>query len=189
MRAIRLLWILTLAFGLATQAQEDPDASQQEPPREQEEKEKEQPRRQEQEPPRRPTLGPQPAPTLRGGGPRSSNTIDPRRLMRIRKIYVERMDHSLSDQLVERIGTSGRFQIVADREEADAVLRGTCLDLRRLRAVRSEVYLSDRVTGAAIWQDNVRRPFNPPVLSKAVQETAVMIVNNLAESVIEAERH
>lgn len=188
MRAIRLFWILTMVFGLTAQAQEDPDASRQEPPREQEEKEKEQQRGQEQGPPRRPTLGPQPAPSLRGG-PRSANTIDPRRLMRVRKIYIERMDHSLSDQLVERIGTSGRFQIVADREEADAVLRGTCLDLRRLRAVRSEVYLNDRVTGAAIWQDNVRRPFNPPVLSKAVQETAVMIMNNLAESVLEAERH
>jgi hypothetical protein len=189
MRAIRLFGILAVMSALALPAQQDQDAAQQGPPedRRQEREREERPAPRQQEPPQRPTLGPQPAPTLRGG-PHSATIIDARRLMRVRKIYVERIDNALSDKLVEGIGSSGRFQIVADREEADAVLRGTCLDLRRLKAVRSEVYLNDRVSGAAIWQDSVRRPFNPPALSKAVQETAVMIVESLTESVVEAER-
>jgi hypothetical protein len=133
-----------------------------------------------------PTLGPAPPPSL--NGPRSSNTTDPQRLNHVRKIYVERIDNSLSDKLMEGLAKKGRFSIVADVKEADAVLRGTCFDSHRLKSVHSEVFISDRVTGASIWQDNVRRSFNPPALQKAVDDTAEIILEHLNESVREAQR-
>lgn len=140
----------------------------------------------EEKTPQRPTLGPSPAPSLHG--PRTSNTVDPRKLLRVRKIYVERMDNKLSDKLVEGLGKADLFHLVADRNEADAVLRGTCFDSRRLRRVRTEVYLNERSSGASIWQDNVYRPYNPPPLDKAVSETSTLIVEHLKESLLEAGR-
>lgn len=136
---------------------------------------------------KRPTLGPAPAPSLTG--PRSSTTTDPRRLNRLRKIFVESIDNSLSDKLMEGLAKSGRFRIVADAKEADAVLRGTCFDSHHLKSLHSEVFISDRVTGSSIWQDNVRRSFNPPSLEKAVDETAEIIIEHLNESVREAQRN
>lgn len=135
---------------------------------------------------RRPTLGPAPAPSLYG--PRTSTTTDPRKLMRVHKIYVERMDNSLSEKLVEALGKLSRFRVAASLNEADAVLRGTCFDSRRLKTVRSEVYLNERLSGASIWQDSVRRPYNPPPLDKAVNEIVTLILTHLTESVAEAER-
>jgi len=133
-----------------------------------------------------PTLGPAPPPSL--NGPRSSTTTDPSRLNHVRKIYVERIDNSLSDKLMEGLAKKGRFSIVADVKEADAVLRGTCFDSHRLKSLHSEVFLSDRITGASIRQDNVRRSFNPPALQKAVDDTAEIILEHLDESVREAQR-
>ena len=125
-------------------------------------------------PQNRPTLGPPPAPSLRG--PRSSTTIDARRLSHISKIYVERIDNKLSDKLMEGLSKLGHFRIVIEEKEADAVLRGSCLDSRRLKSVHSEVFISDRATGASIWQDSVRHPFNPPTLDKAPASKRVMVV-------------
>jgi hypothetical protein len=136
--------------------------------------------------PKRPTLGPAPPPSL--NGPRSSTTTDPQKLIRLRKIFVERIDNQLSDKLMEGLAKSGRFRIVADAKEADAVLRGTCFDSRRLKSVHSEVFISDRVTGSSIWQDSVLRPFNPPTLQKVVDDTATAIVGHLNDSVHDAER-
>jgi|SRR5579863_7844684 len=136
---------------------------------------------------KRPTLGPATPPSLHG--PRSSTTTDPQKLNRLRKIYVESIDNSLSDKLMEGLAKSGRFRIVADIKEADGVLRGTCFDSRHLKSLHSEVFISDRVTGASIWQDNVRRPFNPPALAKAVDDTAAIILEHLNESVREAQRN
>jgi hypothetical protein len=136
--------------------------------------------------PKRPTLGAAPPPSL--NGPKSSTTTDPQKLIRVRKIFVERIDNQLSDKLMEGLAKSGRFRIVADAKEADAVLRGTCFDSRRLKSVHSEVFISDRVTGASIWQDTVLRPFNPPTLQKVVDDTATTIVGHLNDSLHEAER-
>ena len=132
----------------------------------------------------KPSLGEQ-EPSLHG--PHTSSTTDARKLLRVRTIYVQRIDNALSDKLMEGLSKTGRFRIAADRQEADAVLRGTCSEYRRLRTVRSEVYLNDR-TGAPIWQDSVRRPYNPPRLEEAVGETAESILAHLAESIHRAER-
>jgi len=138
-----------------------------------------------QQPQKRPTLGPAAAPSLRG--PKTSTTLDHRRLARVRKVYIERMDNALDEKITELLAKTRRFRVVGDRREADAVLRGTCLDLRRLKVLRSEVYLND-VSGAAIWQDSVRRPIYPPTIAVAVSETASLIVSHLDDSLIEAER-
>lgn len=138
-----------------------------------------------EKPQERPTLGPAPAPSL--SGPHSSTTNDPRKLLRIRTLFVERIDNSLSEKLVEGLAKMARFRIVGTRNQADAVLRGTCFDSHRLKIVHSEVFLSDRTGGSSIWQDNVRRPFNPPPLEKAVNDTASDILAHLGESIREAE--
>ncbi len=135
--------------------------------------------------PKRPTLGPSNPPTLLG--PKTSNTTDPRRLVRVKKIYVERMDNGLDEKLIELLAKTRRVRLVGDYKDADAVLRGTCLDLRRLKTLRSEVYLNE-VKGASIWQDSVRRPLNPPKIDVAVAEAAELITAHLTESIVEAER-
>ncbi len=135
---------------------------------------------------KRPTLGPAPGPTLRGLG--SSTTNDIRKLARIRTIYVEAIDNFLGDKLTEGLAKMGRFRIATNRNEADAVLRGTCFDSRHLKSVHSEVYLNDRATGASIWQDSIRLHYNPPTLSKAVENTAAEIVAHLGESIQESQR-
>jgi hypothetical protein len=137
-------------------------------------------------PQKRPSLGPAPAPTLYG--PKTSTTADSRRLSQVKKIYIERMDNALDEKLIEEFAKARRFRIVGDRKEADAVLRGTCFDARRLKVLRSEVYLNE-VSGAAIWQDSIRRPIHPPAVAVAVSETATMIAAHLNDSLVEAERH
>jgi len=176
MKVRHLSLAMVLVSGLAASQQEQ--QTQEQPPQQPEQ-------RKQQEQPRKPTLGPAPAPSLYG--PRTSNTTDARKLARVRRIYVERIDNSLSEKLVEGFAKTRRFRIVASRNEADAVLRGTCVSLRRMKTVHSEVYLND-MNGAAVWQDNVRRPYNPPTLDAAVSETASLIVTHLTESVMEAER-
>jgi hypothetical protein len=140
-----------------------------------------------QEPPpeQRPTLGPAPAPSLRG--PRTSTTNDPRKLRRIRSLYIERIDNSLSEKLIADLTKMGRFRLVAQAKEADATLRGSCLESRRLKHVHSEVFISDR-NGGSVWQDNIYRPFNPPPLAQAVDETAQLVVDHLGDSLREADR-
>ena len=139
------------------------------------------------EEPQRPTLGP--PPTGREEGPHNAVTTDRRKLLRIRKIYVERIDNDLSDMLLEGLSKSGRFEIVVEREKAEGVIRGTCFDSRRLKMVHSEVFLSDRATGDSIWQDNVRQPYNPPPLKEAVVKTADTVLRDLASSLTEARNH
>lgn len=135
----------------------------------------------------RPTLGP-PTPSS-PSGPRSSTTNDARRLLHIKKIFIQNIDNMLSDKLVEDLGKTGPFRIVAEVKEADAVMRGTCFESRRLKSLHSEVFISDRVTGASIWQDTILRPFNPPVLQKAVDDTAALIIQHLNDDVQQAQRH
>jgi hypothetical protein len=116
--------------------------------------------------------------------------VDAKKLSRIHSLYVERIDNELGDKLVESLGKSGRFRIVTKPKEADATVRGSCLESRRLKSVHSEVFISDR-SGASVWQDSIKRPFNPlkpPSLGQAVSETADMVAEHLAESMREAGR-
>jgi hypothetical protein len=168
---------MCLLVALSVWAQE---GQKQEPPQE------EQPPQQQPQPEQRPTLGPAPAPTL-GEGPRAATTRDGRKLMHIRSLYIERIDNSLSDKLLEALAKSGRFRVVAKPKEADGTVRGSCLESRRLKRVHSEIFISDR-NGTSVWQDTVYRPFNPPSLDQAVSDTATLLAEHLEESVREAER-
>jgi hypothetical protein len=107
--------------------------------------------------------------------------------MRIRTLYIERIDNSLNDKLVEALGKSGRFRLVTKAKDADATLRGSCLESRRLKHVHSEVFISDR-NGAAVWQDTIYRPFNPPTLDQAVSDTATLVAAHLEQTVRAAEQ-
>jgi hypothetical protein len=141
-----------------------------------------------EKPPNRPTLGPEPggAPSLYG--PHNSTTNDARRLLRVHALYVERIDNNLSDKLVSAFAKAGRFRVTEKRDEADAVLRGTCFDSHRLKVVHTEIFISDRRTGSPIWQDIIHQPYNPPPLSDAVNTTALAVLKHLTDSVEEAER-
>jgi len=134
----------------------------------------------------RPTLGPRTGPGP-DAGPLTSTTTDVRRLLRIRTIYIESIDNSLSDKLVEALGKWGRFRLVTKVKDADATLRGSCLESRHLKHVHSEVYISDR-NGKSVWQDTVYRPYNPPALDQAVDDTARLVAAHLAQTVARAER-
>jgi hypothetical protein len=136
----------------------------------------------------RPTLGPEPggAPTL--SGPHNSTTNDARRLLRVHTLYVERIDNNLSDKLISAFAKAGRFRVTDKRDEADAVLRGTCFDSRHLKVVHTEIFIADRLTGSPIWQDIIHQPYGPPPLREAVNATALAVLKHLAESVAEAER-
>lgn len=150
---------------------------------------------QQQPPPKPPTLSKpsdQKPPTLGGGteapslaGPHSANTNDPARLLHVHSIFIDSMDNGLGEKLIEQIGTRGPFRIAAKRQDADAVLRGTCFDSTRLKTVHSEVFLASR-SGESIWQDVVRQPYRPPPLASAVATTAETIAADLASSVREA---
>jgi len=145
---------------------------------------------QQPEQPPRPTLE-KPGPGSAQPSPGNSHTAtvnDERKLMRIRAIYVDINDNQLGDKLATGLAKLGRFRIVADAREADAVMRGSCMDSRRLKQVHSEVFLNDRASGSSIWQDSVRRPFNPPSLAESVQDSADVIVAHLTQTLQEAER-
>jgi len=101
--------------------------------------------------------------------------------MRVRSIFIEKMDNALSEKLVLRLGKVGRFKIASDPKEADAIMTGSCLESRRLKRLHSEVFMSDR-GGGSIWQDNLYRPYNPPSLEQAVNETAQIVAEHLAAS-------
>ena len=131
----------------------------------------------------KPTLGPEPGPT--GRRSRTATVNDYRKLMRIRSMYIERMDNALSEKLVVSLGKLGRFKIASRPKEADAIMTGSCMESRRLKRVHTEVFISDR-GGGSIWQDNVFRPYNPPSLEQAVNETAQVVAEHLSESFSEA---
>jgi len=134
----------------------------------------------------RPTLGPRPGPgTALDSGPLTSTVIDIRKLMRIHTLYIENIDNSLSDKLVEVLGKWGRFRLVTKEKEADAVLRGSCLESRRLKRVHSEVFISDR-SGASVWQDSIYRPYTPPALDQTITDTASLVQAHLERTLLEA---
>ena len=178
LQQLGLAILLAAGWGLGGQmpqpAPSEPQEQQQPPP--------------EQPPPslQRPTLGPAPGPSL--GGRRSSNIVDPRRLMSIRKVFIQRLDNNLSEKLIAALSKGDLFQVVSKRQEADAILGGSCFEARRIRKVHTEVFLSDRLTGKIIWQDVVRQPFNPPPLESAVDATVAEIMAHLRLDLREAPR-
>ena len=132
----------------------------------------------------RPTLGPRNSPG-EVTGPDTSSTTDIRKLMAIRSLYIESIDNSLSDKLIETIGKLGRFRLVTSAKDADATLRGSCLESRRLKRVHSEVFISDR-NGASVWQDSIYRPYTPPALDQAITDTANLVQAHLERTLLEA---
>jgi hypothetical protein len=145
------------------------------------------PQAESQQPEERPTLGPRNGPDP-DAGPLTSTTIDIRKLMRIHTLYIESIDNALSDKLIEALGKWGRFRLVSKEKDADAILRGSCLESRRLKRVHSEVFISDHY-GKSVWQDTIYRPFNPPALDQAVSDTATLVANHLERTVQGALAH
>ena len=137
-------------------------------------------------PSERPTLGPRAGPPSEVAAPTAATT-DVRRLLRIRTIYIEDIDNSLSEKLIEALGKWGRFRLVTKAKDADATLRGSCLESRHLKHVHTEIYISDR-NGKSLWQDTVYRPFNPPTLDQAVEDTAKLVAAHLEWAVNHGER-
>ena len=182
-RALRIVAVVLFATVPAwAQAgrKNDPPA-----PQDQNQEQPQQPPQQ-QQPEERPTLGPRNGPATESG-PNTSTTTDLAKLMRVHTLYVESIDNSLSDKLVAALGNWGRFRLVTKAKDADATLRGSCLESRRLKHVHSEVFISD-AKGASIWQDSIFRPFNPPNLDKAVSETADLVAAHLQQSLREGDR-
>lgn len=128
----------------------------------------------------RPTLGPS-QPSLRGPG--SSQTANPRMLLRMRKIYIQRIDNNLNEQLTDDLAHVSWVKVVNKPDKADAIVRGTCFGLRRLKRLHAEIYISDRISGKSIWQDVVRVPYAPPALPKAVNNAAAEILAHLSQSI------
>lgn len=134
----------------------------------------------------RPTLGPRTGPGL-DTGPLTSTTSDIRKLLRIHTLYIEDIDNSLNEKLMEELGGWGRFRLVVKEKNADAVLRGTCLESRHLKRMHSEIFISDQ-NGKSIWQDTIYRPYSPPSLDQAVDDTARVVLAHLQQSIRQAER-
>lgn len=128
----------------------------------------------------RPTLGPS-EPSMRGPG--SSRTANPRRLLHMKRIYIQRIDNNLNVKLADDLAHASWLKVVDKRDKADAIVRGTCFTLQRLKRLHAEVYITDRVSGRSIWQDVIRVPYNPPALSKAVDTAAAEVLAHLSESI------
>ncbi len=126
-----------------------------------------------------PTLGPS-RPSLEG--PANTRTANPRRLMKMRRVYIQRMDQDLDVKLADDIAHVSWLKVVDKPEEADSIVRGTCFSLRRLKLLHAEVYISDRVTGKSIWQDVIRVPYDSAAPKKAVDRAASDILEHLNES-------
>lgn len=128
-----------------------------------------------------PTLGPATQPSLRG--PSSFRTTNPRLLVRMRSVYIQRIDHDLSGKLAADLAHVSWLKVVKNQDKADAIVRGTCFSLRNLKRLHAEIYINDRVTGKSIWQDVVRVPYNPPSLPKAVNRAANEVLAHLDQSI------
>ena len=130
-----------------------------------------------------PTLGPS-RPSLEG--PRNTRIANPSRLVKIRTVYIERIDHNLNEKLTDDLAHVSWLKVVDNEDDADAIVRGTCFDLPRLKLLHAEVYINDRVTEKSIWQDVVRIPYNPAAPQKAVDHAASDILQHLDQSIHEA---
>lgn len=126
-----------------------------------------------------PTLGPS-RPSLEGPG--HMRTTNPRGLVKMRTVYIEQIDHNLNLTLADNLAHVSWLKVVDNKDKADAIVRGTCFDLRRLKSLHAEIYISDRVTGKSLWQDVVRVPYDPAAPQKAVDTAASDILEHLNES-------
>ncbi len=136
-------------------------------------------------------LGAQQAPTLGTSrpsleGPSHTRTANPRMLVNMRKVYIERIDHNLNVKLADDLAHVSWLKVVNKEDDADAIVRGTCFNLRRLKRLHAEIYISDRVTGKSIWQDIVRVPYDPAAPQKSVDRAASDILEHLNQSMHEA---
>jgi hypothetical protein len=131
----------------------------------------------------KPTLGPS-QPSL--GDPGSLQTANPGILLRMRKIYIQRIDNNLNEQLTDDLAHVSWIKVVDKPDEADAIVRGTCFSLHSLKRLHAEVYINDRVSGKSIWQDIVRVPYGPPAMPKAVDEAAAEILAHLKQRIRDA---
>lgn len=128
-----------------------------------------------------PTLGPTTGPSLRGPG--SFRTANPHLLMKMRTVYIQRIDHDMSGKLSDDLSHVSWLKVVKDKDKADAIVRGTCFTLKNLKRLHTEIYITDRITGKAIWQDVIRVPYNPPSVPIAVNKTASEVVAHLDRSI------
>lgn len=128
----------------------------------------------------RPTLRPS-QPAFEGLG--SSQTVNPHLLLRMRKVYIQRIDNGLSERLAADLARDSEVKVVDKSDEADAIVRGTCFRLQNLKRLHAEVYINDRITGKSIWQDVVRVPYNPPTLPNAVTRVAAEVLAHLNQSI------
>jgi len=103
--------------------------------------------------------------------------------MKMRAVYIQRIDHDLSGKLADDLAHVSWLRVVKDREKADAIVRGTCFTLKNLKRLHTEVYINDRITGKSIWQDVVRVPYSPPSLPKAVNHAATEVLADLNHSI------
>lgn len=181
-RELAVLLVLLVAGTGASAQQADQQPNQQ----------PDQPGSQQQRPPTLNKPSDQKPPTLGGSneapslaGPHAASTNDAVKLLRVHAVFIDSMDNGLAERLIDEIGKNGPFRVAASRQDADAVLRGTCFDSTRLKTVHSEVFLTTR-GGESIWQDVIRQPYRPPPLARAVATTAEVIAADLAASVREA---
>lgn len=101
----------------------------------------------------------------------------------MKRIYIQRIDNNLNVKLADDLAHASWLKVVDKRDKADAIVRGTCFTLQRLKRLHAEVYITDRVSGRSIWQDVIRVPYNPPALSKAVDTAAAEVLAHLSESI------
>lgn len=136
----------------------------------------------------RPTLGPSGPgnPSMRAPG--SFRTTNRGRLLKMRTIYIQRISNKLNEILTKDLSHSNWVKVVNKPSEADAIVRGSCFTLRNLKRLHTEVYITDRVSGASIWQDIVSVPYNPPTLSKSVDDAAAKVLSDLNQSIRVASR-
>jgi hypothetical protein len=132
-----------------------------------------------------PTLGPS-RPSLES--PSTLRTGNPRMLVKMHKVYIQWIDHNMSEKLADGLAHVPGLKVVDKEDQADAIVRGTCFDLRRLKRLDAEVYITDRVSRKAIWQDAIHVSFNPPDVAKAVDQAASEITAHLNASIRQASK-
>lgn len=120
---------------------------------------------------------PNPSPSLTG---RSSSMFgSTKKMKKVRRIYIAPMENRLNLKLAEAFLHWGRFEIVTTEKEADAVIVGTCFAARRLKTVKSDIYIRTRRTREPLWQGNLRLSYNPPTVEQVVGKIASSMVDHL----------
>ena len=93
------------------------------------------------------------------------------------------MDNNLNLKLAEQFSGWKRFGLMATEKQADAVIRGTCFAARRLKMVKSEIYIRESRSGAPVWQDSMSLAYNPLSLNQVVGQIAVLLVDHFRHTV------